>query len=98
MRANGLRPNSNWRGSLRGGQGGSGDAHPGSNFVGGKRWSAAEADQKIEETIAYHRERNIGFQWWVSPFDTPTDLRERLEKHGMVLAGDAAMMARLGSG
>jgi predicted N-acetyltransferase YhbS len=32
----------------------------------------------------------------VSPFDTPTDLRERLEKHGMVLAGDAAMMARLG--
>jgi predicted N-acetyltransferase YhbS/ketosteroid isomerase-like protein len=91
-----IGPNSNWRGSLRGGQGGSGDAHPGSNFVGGKRWSAAEADQKIEETIAYHRARNIGFQWWVSPFDTPTDLRERLEKHGMVLAGDAAMMARLG--
>ena len=25
-----IRPNSNWRGSLRGGQGGSGDAHPGS--------------------------------------------------------------------
>ncbi|CAG0933035.1 hypothetical protein TFLX_02860 [Thermoflexales bacterium] len=91
-----IRPNANWRGGLRGGQGGSGDAHPGANFVGGKRWTAEEADRKIEETIAYHRERNIGFQWWVSPFDTPTDLRERLERHGLVLAGDAAMMARLG--
>ena len=91
-----IGPNSNWRGGLRGGQGGSGDAHPGSNFVGGKRWSAAETDQKIAETIDYHRQKNIGFQWWVSPFDTPADLRERLERHGMVLAGDAAMMARLG--
>src|SRR5512147_2691148 len=90
-----IRPNSNWRGSLRGGQGGSGDAHPGANFVGGKRWTAAEADRKIEETIAYHRDRNIGFQWWVAPFDTPADLPQRLEKHGLVLAGDAAMMARL---
>ena len=78
------------------GQGGSGDAHPGANFVGGRRWSAEEADQKIEETIAYHRERNIGFQWWVNPSDTPADLRERLARHGLVLAGDAAMMARLG--
>ena len=91
-----IGPNANWRGGLRGGQGGTGDTHPGSNFVGGKRWTAEEADQKIEETIDYHRQRNIGFQWWVSPFDTPSDLRERLEKHGMILAGDAAMMARLG--
>ena len=90
-----IRPNSNWRGSLRGGQGGSGDAHPGANFTGGKRWTVEEADRKIEETIAYHRDRNIGFQWWVSPFDTPSDLPHRLEKHGLVLAGDAAMMARL---
>jgi len=91
-----IRPNANGRGSLRGGQGGSGDPHPGANFVGGKRWSTEEADSKIEETIAYHHERNIGFQWWVSPFDTPADLRKRLENHGMVLAGDVAMMARLG--
>ena len=82
--------------SLRGGMGGSGKAHPGSNFVGGVRWAAEEADRKIEETIAYHRERNIGFQWWVTPYDTPKDMRERLERHGMVLAGDAATMARLG--
>jgi hypothetical protein len=50
--------------------------------VGGKRWTAEEADRKIEETIAYHRERNIGFQWWVTPYDTPTDLRARLERVG----------------
>jgi predicted GNAT family N-acyltransferase len=91
-----MLPDAGGRSSLRGGMGGSGAAHPGSNFVGGMRWTAEEADRRIEEAIAYHRERNIGFQWWVSPYDTPSDLRERLEKHGLVLAGDAATMARLG--
>jgi hypothetical protein len=47
--------------SLRGGMGGSGNAHPGSNRVGGVRWTAEEADRRIEDTIAFHRERNIGF-------------------------------------
>ena len=89
-------PNSNWNASLRGGRGGTGDAHPGSNGVGGMRWNASEADQKIEELIAYHRERNIGFQWYVGPFDTPPDLRERLERHGLVLAGEQMVMARMG--
>jgi GNAT superfamily N-acetyltransferase/ketosteroid isomerase-like protein len=92
----GVMPNLGGRMSLRGGMEGSGDAHPGSNFVGGIRWSSAEADARIEETIAYHRERNVGFQWFVSPYDTPSDLGERLEKHGLVLAGDADTMARLG--
>jgi predicted N-acetyltransferase YhbS/ketosteroid isomerase-like protein len=91
-----VAPDENEQYSLRGGMGGSGQAHPSSNGVGGVRWTAAEADQKIEEIIAYHRARNIGFQWWVSPYDTPADLRERLERHGLVLAGDAATMARLG--
>jgi len=54
------------------------------------RWTAEEADRRIEEIIAYHRDRNIGFQWWVTPYDTPADLRARLERHGLVLAGDAA--------
>jgi len=92
----GLMPNLGGRMSLRGGMEGSGDAHPGSNFVGGIRWRSDEADTRIEETIAYHRERNIGFQWFVSPYDTPSDLCERLEKHGLILAGDAATMARSG--
>lgn len=91
-----LSPDEGGRHSLRGGLGGSGAAHPGSNEVGGMRWTEEEADRKIEETIAYHRERNIGFQWWVNPYDTPADLRDRLERHGLVLAGDAATMARLG--
>lgn len=91
-----LAPDESGRRSLRGGMGGSGADHPGSNFVGGIRWTAEEADRKIEEIIEYHRSRNIGFQWWVAPHDTPIDLRQRLEKHGMVLAGDAATMARIG--
>ena len=92
----GLMPNLGGRMSLRGGREGSGDAHPGSNFVGGIRWSAAEADARIEEIIAYHRERNIGFQWFVRAYDTPSDLGERLVKHGLLLAGDAATMALSG--
>jgi hypothetical protein len=92
----GIMPNLGGRMSLRGAMEGSGDAHPGSNFVGGIRWSSEEADTRIEETIAYHRERNIGFQWVVSPYDAPSDLTERLEKHGLVLAGDAATMGRSG--
>jgi ketosteroid isomerase-like protein/ribosomal protein S18 acetylase RimI-like enzyme len=91
-----LAPDEASRWSLRGGMGGSGVSHPGSNFVGGMRWTEAEADRKIEETIEQHRSRNIGFQWWVSPHDTPIDLCARLERHGLVLAGDAATMAYIG--
>jgi GNAT superfamily N-acetyltransferase len=76
-------------------RGGTGNAHPGSNHVEGARWNAAEADAKIEELIEYHRARDIGFTWFVNPFDTPADLRERLERHGLVLAGDQALMARV---
>ncbi len=82
--------------SLRGGYGGSGDAHPGSNGTGGWRWSDAEADARIEERLAYYRDRNIGFQWFVGPEDRPVDLAQRLERHGLVLAGDQALMARVG--
>ncbi len=91
-----IAPDDSGRISLRGAMGGSGTAHPGSNSVGGMRWTAEEADRRIEDMLAYHRERNIGFQWWVSPYDTPADLRERLEQHGLILAGDAATMARSG--
>jgi GNAT superfamily N-acetyltransferase len=64
--------------------------------VSNVRWSAEEADAKIQTAIEYHRARNIGFCWFVNPFDTPGDLRERLEKHGLVFAGDQAIMARVG--
>ncbi|HUS17325.1 MAG TPA: GNAT family N-acetyltransferase [Chloroflexia bacterium] len=89
-----LPPQANFRGGLRGGRGGSGDPHPGSNGVGGARWTDAEADDRIAALIAEHRDRGIGFQWFVGPHDTPTDLPARLERHGLVRAGDMAIMAR----
>lgn len=82
--------------SLRLSIGGSGGAHPGSNAVFQVRWTAEEADGRIEEIIAHHRERNIGFQWFVGPFDTPGDLADRLVRHGMMLAGEEIRMARVG--
>jgi hypothetical protein len=75
---------------------GSGDAHPGSNFIGGTRWTAEEADARIEEIVDDYRRRGIGFAWWVMPFDTPSDLCQRLERHGLLLAGQNLRMARLG--
>jgi GNAT superfamily N-acetyltransferase len=91
-----IPPNAAGRASLRGSTWGTGGAHPGSNSVGQFKWSAAEADAKIEETIEFHRQRNIGFQWFVNPFDAPADLCQRLEHHGLILAGDQALMARVG--
>jgi GNAT superfamily N-acetyltransferase len=89
-------PNVEGHVSLGGYTWGSGDAHPGSNNVGATKWSAEEADARIEEFIDHHRRRNIGFTWMVNPTDTPTDLSARLERHGLVLAGDQALMARVG--
>ena len=74
----------------------SGDAHPGSNFIGGTRWTAEEADARIREILDDYAWRGIGFVWWVMPFDTPTDLPQRLERHGLLLAGQNVRMARLG--
>lgn len=74
---------------------GNGSPHPGSNSVSNVNWSTKEADTKIEEIIGYHRKRNIGFQWFVDPTDKPRNLRKLLERHGLILAGDAAMMARV---
>ncbi len=75
---------------------GSGDKHPASNFVGGSRWTAGEADAQIEKILAEHAREGTGFEWWVMPSDTPADLPERLERHGLLLAGENVRMARLG--
>ena len=71
-------------------------AHPGSNHVRRVQWSAEEADQRIEETMGWFRERGLGVQWNVGPHDTPADLGERLIAHGFLRAGDQAMMLRFG--
>jgi predicted N-acetyltransferase YhbS len=91
-----LAPTANaWRG-LRGRYFWSNDPHPGSNITAGFRWPAAVADAKIEEMIERYRSRGLGFTWFVSPFDEPADLAERLERHGLILAGDQVGMARVG--
>jgi hypothetical protein len=77
-------------------RGTTGEAHPGTNTILGARWSADEAEDRISEVIDWHRDRNLGFHWIVGPWDTPRDLRERLERHGLVYAGDQAMMVRRG--
>lgn len=67
--------------------------HPTDNSILGIRWTAEAADANIQAIIGYHQEKNISFIWTVSSYDTPSDLAQRLEKHGLVLAGEQALMA-----
>ena len=47
--------------------------------------SVEEADAKIEEAIAWFRERNAPyFFWWTGPQTTPDDLPQRLQSHGLI--------------
>ena len=87
---------SSGRVSVRRFQEGSGLAHPSANTIGGVHWTAAEADAQIAAMLDEHRQRNIGFVWMVAPHDRPADLGQRLEAHGLVLAGTAAVMVRRG--
>lgn len=82
--------------SLRGSYFASSQPHPGVNFVYGARWNEQDADALIEKQIDVFRARGLGFCWYVSPLDTPRDLGERLVAHGLVLAGHAATMVRIG--
>src|SRR3954452_23485919 len=75
-----IPPNIAGRQSARMLRAGSGDRHPGSNFVVGLVTTPEEADALIAETIAFHRERDIGFQWTVGAYDKPIDLGRRLEQ------------------
>ena len=53
----------------------------------------AEADAKIEETMAYFGSREVSWIWFVGPSTQPTDLGERLQAHGLAHAGDLPGMA-----
>ena len=75
---------------------GSRQPHPGTNMVIGVHFSDADADARILEVIEWHRAQGIGFRWITGPWDTPTDLAQRLEHHGLVRAGDQALMVRFG--
>lgn len=77
--------------------GGTGSPHPEANMVKHARLaplSDDEVDARIAELIEYHRQRDLGFSWLVSPYDTPADLGERLKAHGLVHAGHASIMVR----
>jgi hypothetical protein len=69
-------------------------AHPASNFSGGTYLSDEEADAGIEAVIERYRSLGYGFQWWVSPYDRPADLPQRLERHGLARAGGYEKMLR----
>ncbi|HXU24463.1 MAG TPA: GNAT family N-acetyltransferase, partial [Tepidiformaceae bacterium] len=73
-----------------------GNAHPGTNVVDSARWTAEEADAGIDEVVEWHRQHGTGFQWLVGPWDSPDDLGARLERHGLLYAGEHSMMARVG--
>ena len=75
---------------------GSGEAHPGANFLMRARFGDAEADAGIAEIIEWHQRQDIGFSWTVGPWDRPLDLAERLVAKGLMRAGDQALMARVG--
>jgi GNAT superfamily N-acetyltransferase len=49
------------------------------------RWNAAQADDRIQEALAFFRERHRPFVWHVSPSSAPADLGVRLERAGLVL-------------
>jgi len=49
------------------------------------RLAEEEADNVIERTIAWYRERKAPFLfWWTGPSTEPKNLGERLERHGLI--------------
>ena len=77
--------------------GGTGNPHPSANAVKHARLGHLDSDAidaRIAEIIEHHRRRDLGFSWLVSHHDTPADLGARLEAHGLVHAGQAALMVR----
>ncbi|MEM9490022.1 MAG: GNAT family N-acetyltransferase [Myxococcota bacterium] len=68
--------------------------HPGANTVRVARLGASDADAHIAAIIEHFRRQNHGFQWIVGFGDSPADLGQRLLAHGMVHAGDVALLIR----
>jgi hypothetical protein len=58
------------------------------------KWTEADADTRIEEMLAFFGE--TPFNWHVGPSSTPTDLEQRLVRHGLVVQERPRLMtARL---
>ena len=52
----------------------------------------ANAEKVIDEEIEYFNRLQLGFEWKVFDHDAPADLRQRLEKRGLVLETPEAVM------
>lgn len=55
----------------------------GFNGVSRSKLREADADRRIDETIAAYRARGLAFRWSVMPDSTPADLAERLCARGL---------------
>jgi ribosomal protein S18 acetylase RimI-like enzyme len=61
---------------------------PALNSVVRTRFTAENADRRIEEVVAWFGARQMPIGWWVSERETPHDLGRRLERHGFVADGE----------
>jgi ribosomal protein S18 acetylase RimI-like enzyme len=60
------------------------------------RWSAAEAEERIDEVLALFRERRRSFVWHIGPSSAPADLADRLLRRGLEVESDTRLLvARL---
>jgi GNAT superfamily N-acetyltransferase len=67
--------------------------HPFMNGVIRTRLASAEADDRIEETVAHFRSRKVPFMWYVRSAAQPADLEKRLVAHGLAYHEDLLGMA-----
>lgn len=65
--------------------------HPMVNFVLGARFGA-DAEARIDETIALFARRRAPFMWYVGPLSTPPDLEQRLRARGFIPSGSVVGM------
>jgi len=62
------------------------------NFISYSSLDVQTADAEIEAQVAYHQARGIPLTWKVYDHDQPADLRQRLEKHGFIIAEPEALV------
>ena len=62
-------------------------------FAARARFDAETADDRIREIARPFAERGWALSWWVAPWDTPGDLRGRLERAGLSHEGASPAMA-----
>lgn len=63
------------------------------NGVFRTRLETDTADARIDSVIEYFKGRDLPYQWWVSPYNSPGNLTERLSARGFVCETDLPGMA-----